>query len=477
MMEACVLSIKEEGEESLCGGAREGQQVTVKEEEESEKSEINGEETPQKVSLQCRECGRSFRGARAKERHLRRCHPEEYQEQVLSGSRLTCHLCHLPCRSSRELIEHQRAEHTQGRPFQCPVCGDSFVQSHALINHKRRHLRQSSYACRDCSLTCRSLKQLLSHRRHHNSPPTPPDPPSLPCPPPSPPTPTQPSTDSPSNPLLSLQCLHCFITFRDAETSEKHLRFKHPVEYERLLRGRTVFACRRCDRTFPSSAQLSTHQRAHGNWSLTLASSSSLIPLSSSPPAGSEDTLQVERGRLGEEEEEEAQSQSQPQPHCGSLALMPTHAPQPYKCPHCNFLFRDVNTQLRHMHAKHPPGCSAPPSMLFPDQDGEEEEVVRVQIKEEPEEEEEEEEQGKGEDVQPTSPYSSVHCETPPHTLRSPGPAEPEGEDGEVVRVQIKAEEEEEVEDEEEEEEEEEEEGEREQLPPEEGMGKQYSMV
>uniref|UniRef100_W5M9L3 C2H2-type domain-containing protein n=3 Tax=Lepisosteus oculatus TaxID=7918 RepID=W5M9L3_LEPOC len=152
-METCLLSIKQEGEELPHRGAESGQgdvqRVCVKEEEEA-RSEVNGEVTRQPVSLQCRECGLRFPGSRAKERHMRRRHPEEYQEHILSGS-LRCHLCQLSCGSSRELIEHQRAQHTQGRPFQCPVCGDSFVQSHALINHKRRHLRQSSYVCRDCA--------------------------------------------------------------------------------------------------------------------------------------------------------------------------------------------------------------------------------------------------------------------------------------------------------------------------------------
>uniref|UniRef100_A0A8C9VXS2 C2H2-type domain-containing protein n=1 Tax=Scleropages formosus TaxID=113540 RepID=A0A8C9VXS2_SCLFO len=61
----------------------------------------------------------------------------------------------------------------------------------------------------------------------------------------------------------SPQCLRCFMTFRDAETAERHLRFKHPAEYEQQLRGHTVFACCVCDRTFPSSRLLSAHQRTH----------------------------------------------------------------------------------------------------------------------------------------------------------------------------------------------------------------------
>ncbi|XP_041757665.1 zinc finger protein 576-like [Coregonus clupeaformis] len=79
------------------------------------------------------------------------------------------------------------------------------------------------------------------------------------------------------------QSPQCFMTFRDAETEERHLRFKHPVEYERHLQGRTVFACCVCDLTFPSSRLLSAHQRTHSKWSL--------------PPTGLEVSLQESTGR------------------------------------------------------------------------------------------------------------------------------------------------------------------------------------
>ncbi|XP_069041413.1 oocyte zinc finger protein XlCOF28-like isoform X2 [Lepisosteus oculatus] len=353
---------------------------------------------------------------------MRRRHPEEYQEHILSGS-LRCHLCQLSCGSSRELIEHQRAQHTQGRPFQCPVCGDSFVQSHALINHKRRHLRQSSYVCRDCAHTCRSLKQLLSHRRGHAPP--------APRQPPAPPTPVAPPPDT--APLVSLQCLQCFITFKDLETSEKHLRFKHPEEYERRLRGRTVFACRRCDHTFPSSAQLAAHQRAHRT------------------------RREGERDREEQEEREGGAEQDPPPDTAGTdpgSQPAPRPAPQQHKCPHCNFLFRDVKTQERHMHAKHPPGCSAPPALLFAEEEEEEGEVLQVQIKEEPPEEEEDTPLGTGpaHSCRESSGHPWSPCSSPRSDDQYPDPAPSSGERGgergteeeeeeeEVLRVQIKEE-------------------------------------
>ncbi|KAG9334639.1 hypothetical protein JZ751_007462 [Albula glossodonta] len=219
----------------------------VKEEEHLE-SKVN-------ALLQCRQCGAGFCDGRARRRHLRLSHPEEYQERVLTRARLRCHLCGLPCLSSRQLIEHQRSQHPLGHSFHCPVCGDSFIQSHALLNHQRRHIHQSRYTCRDCPHTSRSLAQHLAHRHAHapvgHLPATPPQAASSEEEP-------QPSCGP------SLQCPECFITFRDLQTSQQHLRLQHPTLYERqLLRGHTVFACRRCDLTFPSSRLLSAHQRTH----------------------------------------------------------------------------------------------------------------------------------------------------------------------------------------------------------------------
>ncbi|RXM31885.1 Zinc finger protein 576 [Acipenser ruthenus] len=132
---------------------------------------------------QCHQCMVMFGDARAKERHMRRHHPEEYLDFLLAVSRLSCHVCALPFDSSRELIDHQRTQHPQGRPFLCPVCGDSFVQSHALINHKRRHLGQSRYA----PVLCAAEPVSSSHK-----------------------------------------CPHCNFLFSDLKTKNRHMNAKHP---------------------------------------------------------------------------------------------------------------------------------------------------------------------------------------------------------------------------------------------------------
>ncbi|XP_035277861.1 zinc finger protein 672-like isoform X1 [Anguilla anguilla] len=157
--------------------------------------------------------------------------------------------------------------------------------------------------------------------------------------------------------VSSLQCPRCFITFRDLQTSLQHMRLQHPALYKRRLRARTVFACRRCERTFPSSRQLSTHQRAH------------------------------RQGREAGREEGEGQEEERQDAQPTSPSLLPL--PDRHKCPHCNFLFRDAKTKMRHMNVKDPTGCPLPPPLFFStgDEEREEEEevVMAVQVKEEDE--------------------------------------------------------------------------------------------
>lgn len=67
----------------------------------------------------------------------------------------------------------------------------------------------------------------------------------------------------PPAPPLSLQCFECHITFTDPKCQERHLKKRHPAEYERHVLGGSLFTCYVCDRAFPSSRELQAHQRGH----------------------------------------------------------------------------------------------------------------------------------------------------------------------------------------------------------------------
>ncbi|XP_069041440.1 zinc finger protein 771-like isoform X1 [Lepisosteus oculatus] len=309
-----------------------------------------------------------------------------------------CPACQRGFSSSWELTGHccsggAAAPSPAKLEFRCPVCGDRFLRPTAFILHKRSHVGQSRYVCPDCGRTTHTLRRLASHRRRHALP--------HPCrdcarafrspaglghhrrlrhgaPGAGPEAEGQEQAEAggggredgraggdgrfASSHLVqfqSLQCLQCFMTFRDQETTERHLRFKHPAEYERQLRGRTVFACCVCDLTFPSSAQLSAHQRTHSKWSL--------------PPGGLEDSLQRERqggewdrGEGGERkveipmEERPDPEKQRPSPLQQGSGLS-SGAALALRCLQCHIIFTDQHTWDRHMRAKHPsPAGHAP---------------------------------------------------------------------------------------------------------------------
>ncbi|KAI1886324.1 hypothetical protein AGOR_G00212830 [Albula goreensis] len=128
------------------------------------------------------------------------------------------------------------------------------------------------------------------------------------------------------------------MTFRDAETAERHLRFKHPAEYERQLRGRTVFACCVCDRTFPSSRLLSDHQRTHSKWRLSTVGPQGPLQGRRRDAWSGEECAEGKTSRLvtnGEASE-----------RAGEDSM---------RCRHCHIIFADPRTWGRHMTAKHPP--------------------------------------------------------------------------------------------------------------------------
>ncbi|XP_035239867.1 replication initiator 1-like isoform X1 [Anguilla anguilla] len=297
-----------------------------------------------------------------------------------------CRLCQRCFSSSWELTGHCCAGAAGGPDgdaaaklgFWCPVCGDRFLRPTAFILHKRSHVGQSRYVCGVCGRTLKTLRRLATHRRSHARGPFLPhlcqdcscsfrslralrrhrarehgeerealgeaakqeeeeeqeedgSVPMLSC-------------GSPNHlPQLSQtpQCARCFMTFRDAETAERHLRFKHPAEYERQLRGRTVFACCACDRTFPSSRLLSAHQRTHSKWSL-----SSL---------GSEGAPQDRRGEGGAQE---GRAEGKGKHLASNGNKINKGGAGSMRCRHCHIIFADPRTWGRHMTAKHPPPTS-----------------------------------------------------------------------------------------------------------------------
>ncbi|MEQ2240331.1 hypothetical protein ILYODFUR_013704 [Ilyodon furcidens] len=131
---------------------------------------LNGPPAPsvqsyQHENLQCFQCFITFCNAKAKERHMKKSHREEYKQQLQQGNTLfTCYVCDRTFLSSEELTQHQPTHSNDDKPFKCVHCKESFKTFSELTSHRRQVCPEKLLVCKDCSQTFRSPGLLRAHR-------------------------------------------------------------------------------------------------------------------------------------------------------------------------------------------------------------------------------------------------------------------------------------------------------------------------
>ncbi|KAK6326628.1 hypothetical protein J4Q44_G00022730 [Coregonus suidteri] len=119
----------------------------------------------QHENLQCFQCFITFCNSKAKERHMKKSHREEYKQQLQQGDTLfTCYVCDRTFPSSEELTQHQGSHNKEDKPFKCPHCQESFRTFSELTTHRRQVCPERQFVCKDCSETFRSPALLRTHR-------------------------------------------------------------------------------------------------------------------------------------------------------------------------------------------------------------------------------------------------------------------------------------------------------------------------
>ncbi|KAL2080009.1 hypothetical protein ACEWY4_023802 [Coilia grayii] len=129
-------------------------------------------------SLQCFQCFITFCNSKAKERHMRKSHREEYKQQLQQTDTLfTCYVCDRTFTSSEELTQHQATHSTEDKPFRCPHCQGSFATFSELTDHRRNLCSERHCVCKDCGMLFRGPAKLRTHRlaRHPGPDAPPPD--------------------------------------------------------------------------------------------------------------------------------------------------------------------------------------------------------------------------------------------------------------------------------------------------------------
>ncbi|XP_068425778.1 zinc finger protein 576.2 [Clinocottus analis] len=119
----------------------------------------------QHENLQCFQCFITFCSAKAKERHMKKSHREEYKQQLQQGNTLfTCYVCDRSFLSSEELTQHQPTHSKDDKPFKCVHCKESFKTFSELTAHRRQVCPEKQLVCKDCNETFRSAGLLRNHR-------------------------------------------------------------------------------------------------------------------------------------------------------------------------------------------------------------------------------------------------------------------------------------------------------------------------
>ncbi|XP_004086695.1 zinc finger protein 668 [Oryzias latipes] len=119
----------------------------------------------QHENLQCFQCFITFCNAKAKERHMKKSHREEYKQQLQQGNTLfTCYVCDRTFQSSEELTQHQPTHSKDDKPFKCVHCKESFKTFSELTSHRRQVCPERQLCCKDCDETFRSAGLLRAHR-------------------------------------------------------------------------------------------------------------------------------------------------------------------------------------------------------------------------------------------------------------------------------------------------------------------------
>ncbi|XP_010790717.1 zinc finger protein 595-like [Notothenia coriiceps] len=147
------------------------EQVAVGSDNRSTSAEIKSEpvvaplQSYQHESLQCFQCFITFTNSKAKERHMRKSHRDQYKQHLQQTDTVfTCYKCDKSFPFSEELSQHQATHSTEEKPFLCAYCQKNFFTFTELNKHRRHDCIERRCPCRDCGALFPSPSRLRNHR-------------------------------------------------------------------------------------------------------------------------------------------------------------------------------------------------------------------------------------------------------------------------------------------------------------------------
>ncbi|KAF7211025.1 gastrula zinc finger protein xFG20-1 [Nothobranchius furzeri] len=116
-------------------------------------------------SLQCFQCFITFSNHKAKERHVRKDHPQQFTRYLQKINTLfTCYKCNKSFLTPEELTQHQITHYADKNPFICSDCKKRFSGFSELNKHKRFECGKRPFSCKDCGALFPSAFRLRNHR-------------------------------------------------------------------------------------------------------------------------------------------------------------------------------------------------------------------------------------------------------------------------------------------------------------------------
>ncbi|XP_037651880.1 zinc finger protein 391-like [Sebastes umbrosus] len=119
----------------------------------------------QHESLQCFQCFITFCNSKAKERHMRKSHRDQYKQLLQQTNTVfICYKCDKSFQYSEELTQHQATHSTEEKPFVCVYCQKNFFTFSELNKHRRNECIERRCPCQDCGAFFPSAARLRNHR-------------------------------------------------------------------------------------------------------------------------------------------------------------------------------------------------------------------------------------------------------------------------------------------------------------------------
>ncbi|XP_033493767.2 uncharacterized protein LOC117264067 [Epinephelus lanceolatus] len=165
----------------------------------------------------CNICGKRCVSENALNFHSR-VHDENYEYQ--------CKFCHATFKTKAGKFTHEQIHITQGRPYKCPDCSETFATNKERAVHLEEHRGPRQVECHICGIEFRSPPYLQRHLAVHTG-------------------------------VKPFKCSVCQRGFNQAGHLKSHMR---------LHTGERPFKCQHCDKCFNHNVSLKSHvQRYHSS--------------------------------------------------------------------------------------------------------------------------------------------------------------------------------------------------------------------